>query len=54
MGLRSEIEELGEQVRILQLRDATRQRDLERQSYKLPLEFSPRGIGYQPDDEAGE
>ena len=47
--LRSEIEGLREQVRLLQLREATRPRDSEFQSYEPPPQYSPRRPGYRSD-----
>ena len=47
--LRSEIEDLREQVRLLQLREATRGRDSGFQSYEPPPQYSPRRSGYQSD-----
>ncbi len=47
VALRSEIEDLLEQVRLLQLRDAIRRRGSELESYEPPFEYSPRGLGYQ-------
>jgi hypothetical protein len=49
--LRSEIEVLREQVRLLQVREATR--EVEFQSYEPPPQYSPRRPGHQSDDEDG-
>jgi hypothetical protein len=49
--LRSEIEGLREQVRLLQIQEATRRHDSELRPYEPPPQYSPRRSGHQSDDE---